>query len=358
MDNAALSIRPLDTVFFKDGKPFSMGEETNASGIFPPPPSVYYGALRTVYFSKNDIENVKKIANTHEDQTTNLYLNGIFYRLANDGENKSFFAPCPLDCVVEKDGQSGDAIKLGLTDNNSISSIKTGKVLQNNSGKEIESDSSAVINVTDLNKYLNGNFDFKIRSLSHTVELEPKTGIGRNYETKTTSEGMLYNVNLRRLIDFDFIVKYSGLDLGSNGFMKLGAEGKASYYEKIDSAPIIEKTSIDANKFKLYFLTPAVFENGWLPSWISEDLTGNYNGIGLKLLSAAVGKPIRIGGWDMQKRRPKPMRLAIPSGSVYFFEITNNVKVEDVFNAFHEKSVTDFNLEKQGFGIAYVGKCI
>ena len=29
-------ITPLDTVFFRDGKPFSWGEETWAEGIFPP----------------------------------------------------------------------------------------------------------------------------------------------------------------------------------------------------------------------------------------------------------------------------------------------------------------------------------
>ena len=45
-----ISIKPFDCLFVRDGKPFSMGDEVWASGIFPPPPSVVYGALRTAWF--------------------------------------------------------------------------------------------------------------------------------------------------------------------------------------------------------------------------------------------------------------------------------------------------------------------
>ena len=50
-DNMTIQLDALDTLFFKDGKPFSLGEETWADGIFPPPPSVVYGATRTALIS-------------------------------------------------------------------------------------------------------------------------------------------------------------------------------------------------------------------------------------------------------------------------------------------------------------------
>lgn len=42
-----IEIQALGTLFFRDGKPFTMGAETYAEGIFPPLPSTIYGALRT-----------------------------------------------------------------------------------------------------------------------------------------------------------------------------------------------------------------------------------------------------------------------------------------------------------------------
>ena len=55
-----IKIDAIDTLFFKDGKPFSMGDETWADGIFPPPPSVIYGALRSIYFSEHP-EKLQKV---------------------------------------------------------------------------------------------------------------------------------------------------------------------------------------------------------------------------------------------------------------------------------------------------------
>jgi len=68
-------ITPLDIVFFRDGKPFSWGEETWAGGIFPPYPSTIYGALRTMWFSEN-IQEFSK-ANTEKDKTAKIEVKHI-----------------------------------------------------------------------------------------------------------------------------------------------------------------------------------------------------------------------------------------------------------------------------------------
>jgi CRISPR-associated protein Cmr3 len=68
-----IELNPLDTLFFRDGKPFAMGEETWADGIFPPPPSVIYGALRTAWFANNIEEFVRlKINNKLDDEKVDL----------------------------------------------------------------------------------------------------------------------------------------------------------------------------------------------------------------------------------------------------------------------------------------------
>jgi len=52
MATTILRINPFDTFFFRDGKPFTMGDDSWADGIFPPSPSVIYGALRTAWISE------------------------------------------------------------------------------------------------------------------------------------------------------------------------------------------------------------------------------------------------------------------------------------------------------------------
>ena len=111
----------------------------------------------------------------------------------------------------------------------------------------------------------------------------------------------------------------------------------------------------NVKNFKVIFSTPAIFEKGWLPKWIDEKtLIGEYNDLKLKLLAAAIGKPLSIGGFDMKKRMPKPMYKAIPAGSVYYFELLEG-KMDNVQNIFHQRSISEIYPE-QGFGIAYVGK--
>jgi len=90
-----IRIRPLDTFFFRDGKPFSRGQETWADGIFPPSPSILYGALRAIYFSEYPDEFNK--ANTPDDPTLNLKIKGIFL-----GMGKLIYLPVPADFVIAK----------------------------------------------------------------------------------------------------------------------------------------------------------------------------------------------------------------------------------------------------------------
>ena len=43
----------------------------------------------------------------------------------------------------------------------------------------------------------------------------------------------------------------------------------------------------------------------------------------LRVVSACLGRPQRIGGWDSLARRPLPLRSVLPSGSTLFCEVDN-----------------------------------
>lgn len=362
-------IKALDTLFFKDGKPFSMGDETWADGIFPPPPSVIYGALRSAYFGQNP--NEFKNVCTDNDPTKELQINNIFYRIK--GAN---YFPLPLDFVTSKNKNDTERnrekreetyqVKLLSTEFNNIIHNKNENLKFFGSTDEVKSYDDGLINISDFTNYLKGNLnDFKCRRIKDYVLTEAKIGIGRNDITRTTQESKLYRVGLNRLKDFSLVVDLNDdfKDKFTN-FLKFGAEGKISVFQD-DTFTYSEFgfAKNDSNKFKIYISTPAIFENGWVPDFIDKTkLTGKFNNIDVKLYSAFIGKPLFIGGFDMLKKIPKPMKKFVPAGSVYYFKVLNESKLSDLnlsnenFNI-HSTGrffINNSQYSKQGFGISYL----
>lgn len=349
-----IEINAIDTLFFRDSKPFSMGEETWADGLFPPYPSVIYGALRSVYFA-NHIEELEK-ANETNDSTENLQIKSINFKVGND-----IYFPLPLDCVRDKNGGERDKNKvfplhIDKLPQNSFTNIPCKSVLTAGNFK-VENISDGIVRKSALENYLKLTVDnFSIFEFSDYVIPEPKIGIACSSETHSSEEGKLYRVDMKRLESekggkLSVIVDFEGLDLPESGMMKLGGEGKAVSYRKYsDNIEIAYPEFKDDTKcFKLVLTTPAIFKNGWFPERVNKDKE-----LKLKLLTAAIGKPINIGGFDMKRRMPKPMFKAVPAGSVYYFELQEGI-IGDVIDIFHGKAISDYHKE-QGFGIAYTGK--
>lgn len=344
-----IKIDPLDTFFFRDGKPFSMGEDTWADGVFPPYPSMFYGALRSVFFS-NYLDEFKK-ANEDADPTNRLKIKGIFL-LRED----TVYFPLPLDCIRKKNSEKGLFSVLLMHELGDVrSSCPTQNVLK--SSERVESVDGGLIDLESLKEYLKGteNSFSSILRLADMVSNEPKIGITIDEKTGKAKEGMLYRVDMKRLENLSFIIDFDGLDLPERGMMKLGGEGKAASYRKFKSPDLpTESPAVEAKRFKIYLSTPAIFKGGWLPEWIDENsLVGEYEGLKLRLLTASIGKPIGIGGFDMKARKPKPMYKAVPAGSVYYFDIIKG-NYQKAYIAFNQQAISDSNPE-QGFGIAYVG---
>ena len=47
-----LFLQANDTFFFRDGRPFTKGDQSEGYSIFPPLPSTILGALRTAYIAE------------------------------------------------------------------------------------------------------------------------------------------------------------------------------------------------------------------------------------------------------------------------------------------------------------------
>ena len=287
-------IKPNDTLFFRDGKPFTSGEQTEGSGIFPPYPSTVYGALRTAYISRNG--GLQKFLRGEMKAEIGTPTENGSFRIKSCliGTEDNTFFPVPRDMAKPGGNESYHKLKL-MSESPFMSNRNKLQPLWTNDAGKIEYIESDYIAGDDLTVYLNGKkSDFKPIHSSEYMEYEPKVGIGRNKTTRTSEEGKLYRISMYRLKDgYGIVVDFEGAELGESGMVRLGGEGKSAGYWKVVEkenynadfiAPIIDKN----RNFKIYFASPAIFSNGWIPSGMNKDsLEWNYNGLRLKLIAAS-----------------------------------------------------------------------
>lgn len=360
-----LQIEAIDTLFFRDGKPFEMGDENWANGIFPPLPSVFYGAIRSAYFSQYPQKLQDWIDKKIEDPTKDLKIEGVFLF------NETIYIPLFSEFVT-KNKEDVFFQRNELIDKDEVFSSSSMNLKPYNDEVENVQGLIDIYSHSSLENFINDNqsdlSDYK--PLEDLITKELKIGIGRQNNTKTTEEGKLYRVALNRMeaknkpnSKLSFLIDVNLEVLGDNfsfDFLKLGGENKITTVKPLDIEIEFSKPKID-KYFKLALLTPTIFNNGWLPKEFVYDQSekayiGNWKGVKLKLIRAFCGGSISIGGFDVKEKRPKKMSLAVPAGSVYHFEILDQTDSKTIYNIFSNpsNSLSDI-LQEQGFGLSLVG---
>ena len=345
--------KALDTLVFRDGKPFGNGGDTWADSLMFPTPTTLYGALRGAYFSQNPDQLPK--ANTPEDPTKDLCIKGIYFCNLKEG---GYLFPIPRD-LVKTEQDSGEKITLlnlipNVATSNPLPYIFTvfdecdkvenveGFMGEWSFGDYINADISTL---SPQNLYLYGNF----------VSIEPKIGIALDRGRRTAQEERLYRLAQYRYNGLGIVVDFEGIEIADYGVLKLGGEAKGARYEKFEGS-FEAAGSLDGDMFKVVLLTPAIFSQGWIPDFV-DPYTMEGKDIQVRLVAAAIGRAQYIGGWDMQKKFPKPMKKAVPPGSVYFFELIDKVDAKNILDRFSLRSiVADTSLQKEGYGICTVAK--
>jgi len=342
-----IQINPLDTLIFRDGRPFGSDSDGWANSLMLPSLTSIYGALRAIYFAQNSKKiNVSNITDDN-DPTKNLIIKNLFFI----SKNIPIF-PIPKDLVLksknDKNIYSLDLIE-NTTTSNSLEMIF--KSAFDNASK-----ANGFLTKSNFSKYLKGNKKVQFKSLENYILSEAKIGIGRNDNTKSVDEGKLYRVGLKRYRNLSIIVDFEGIEIEEEGLLRFGGEGKGAYYKSIDDINLPQCEKLDSDIFKLILLTPAIFEQGWIPDFIKDNFEGEFEKIKVKLIATAIGKAEYIGGWDIQKNKPKSMFKAVPAGSVYYFKLLNSSDRDKIVEAFNYKSIVKLeNFKKEGYGVSVVG---
>lgn len=237
--------------------------------------------------------------------------------------------------------------------------------------------------------YLNGEA-IESSGLAHNDSFfvtEESLGIGMNPDTGTTTDGQIYS---RRQLRFR-----EGCTLGvltetgnqhekeqdlleqlfpEDGWIRVGGEGRVCQVTKASTRPadlLPTGPAIQGNRLKWVLLSPAIFPQlapsdknrahpgGWLPTWVDADTMevrlrdgpgpnkarrlGVEPGspVSAKLVAARVERYVPVAGWTNPadggtgdgKEGARSTLLAVPAGSVYYFETPNEQEAQRLANA-------------------------
>ncbi|MEO0091866.1 MAG: type III-B CRISPR module-associated protein Cmr3 [candidate division WOR-3 bacterium] len=375
-------LEPLDTLFFRDSRPFIAGEDTLAeSGL--PSPLTLYGVIGDYYLKKQNksIEDFyykkdEKLGQYKPELIdSNLKIKGVFLKKDN-----SIYIPVPANLYAQnrncysvllphqsKDGSEKWDI------NNQINPIKIPTTTH--SLKPVQ----GYIDIKSLKPYLTHNkqnFYPIIYPESKFLKYEKRFGNRVTKNTKTVEQ--LYWTNQLRFDEYlerlptneiEYLKAKIGIlidgldkfDFTDGDTLSIGGERKRAKITLGDENILsclddeeVKKKIQETKKFFVYFITPVIFNAGW----ISKEFLQKFNGA--QLVGAVVNKPIYFSGWIREtasKGRPRPIIKAVPAGSVYFFsfENNNNFDFNNIYDNYNlNESLSDI-YPNAGFGIALIG---
>lgn len=379
-----IHIEPMDTLFFRDHRPFNAGEETTAEFNFPSP-LTFFGAIGSAVLDGTKGVELRKFVRgiggyehpklgkyDPDLKNTGMKLKGPF--LHREGE---VFFPPPANLWISILGKKPSTYYTSLpyeTDwewdiKRENQNLRPLKMPTKSEMKPLDEYISAKV----LTQYLSNSLPptIPVKSKEEFFAKEDRYGHALSRDSLTVEEGYLYTathlrfkdeLGKRKYIKTGFTLIAEGIDETDlpDKMISLGGERRRAMIsvsrgdklvpEQLEVLNAIKSTK----KFFIYLATPAIFRNGWYRDFPSEF-------DGAVMVGAAVKKPMYISGWkvsgDSFRGKPRPMKRAVPAGSIYFFEAEswNDERFETLYKKYHFKESLSDEYPSAGFGIGLIG---
>ncbi len=370
-------IEPVDVLLFRDGRPFTAGEDHRARSLFPPTPFTLQGAIRTRILFASGIDPADYARGAPTAQALiqqigppgggygRLQLRGpLVARRHPDGRITRYF-PLPADLVATASDEleAGSPVRRcvlvsplseSFFDQNAPDGLRP---LWARTPQPPESE-RGWLDEEQFQRYLAGQAEVTVTPEPEIVVREPRFGIALDPERRRPQEGRLYQTEFLRLPEgVGFLLEVEGAPRFEPpaGFLQLGGEARAARYTVLTDpfAPLSVPDSLPA-RFKVILLTPAWFSHGWRPQ---NDRWETFFTGPVRLVAVALPRPLAIGGAfvDDQRRRgdfQRTMRRFVPAGSVFFF--TSETSVAWRGRPFTETPSGEGDFGQIGFGWAAV----
>jgi CRISPR-associated protein Cmr3 len=370
----ALRIDPLDTLFFRDGRPFDAANRV-VGGL--PTPQPLAGALRTALLARtgfdfaafahrrkgrSDVEAVLRECGA-DPGVVDAHFRGPFLALADAAGKVEPLLPMPAVLAPGKvKGEwSRSAPRDGVCgwhDPDRLLPLVPDEVERDPKG------GARLITLEGVKEFLKGGKPGPGRAVD-AGELyghDDRVGIVIDGGTLTTVEGQLYAIRLLALNP----KKVGGRRVCLYAEMRPGPEGKHDYLGMINGSPVpfggegkyVHVTAVDPVPWPTpdadrprslwYVATPTFLAFTPGDGFASPRPLPKTPG----LKAAASGAGVAVSGWDVAANGPRATRFAVPAGAVYFIAGPGD---EHGF-LHHDNDDDRRNLRREGWGFALQGK--
>lgn len=372
---ATLFFEPLDVLHFRDHRPFDAGLHTHARGVFPMP-SVLLGCLRTALltragarFDSNDFGLQEPWACTLLGKKTEpgtLTLRGPF--LAKRGSSGAIeaFLPRPDELRPGRQQLPMQLEPRARRYHGAKATPVTGRVpwspreAPENGGAKYEPkakiDSALYLHVDHARQYLEGRAPEGgtpacfVRECEFFVR-EPRVGIVRDEQRLTADDHLLYSTEPFRFAERTGLAvevelpqdeqARAALAALHHAIVPLGGKGHRARVHYIAQPLLPQAPSEPPPSYKLWLVTPLILGPGTWPAEVT---------------CVASERPVPVGGFDLAKRAPKPLRHALPAGTVLR---VSNLSPERALERLAGAEATPSHWlhdQRAGFGVALVAK--
>lgn len=369
-----LYMEPIDTLFFRDNRPFEAGTDSFAETTMPSPLTIY-GAIGSYFLKKNGTDINKFLNGKAEDPTlgwydeklerTQLRVTGLFLSWGG-----ALYVPPPANFLQVYGRGCHPAVPAEHTtfkwdiDEPELRPL----VLPGDECNPVE---GYILLDEVTGRLLKGTPLLKPseRRPADYFPTEQRFGHKTDRGKSVAEEGFLYTAMHRRFRDelqgeyymkLKLIASITGVESEElEEVITLGGEGKKVKLTikrrelNLEDTEVLSKIK-EKRRFFVYLLTPAIFKGGWRRAeWLDEFR-------GATLVGAAVKKPLYLSGWKRSKAsqgEPRPMKKAVPQGCVYFFEADSwdDAQFEQLYKAYNFNKSLSEEYPCAGFGISLLG---
>ena len=316
-----LGLEPVDTLFFRDGRPFEDASRA-ASGL--PMPQTLAGAIRTATIEAHGVDPARIGAHVREGASLAEALAACDQALAGLAEtvvrgpwfqrDGAVLTAAPAN--LKRDKGNGELLRLDPlgTPLPGWSPPEAGMLPLWRRGRESVAAFKGYLTERGLQRYLEGGTP----EMSDAVKeadvfgFEDRTGISVDSGAGVAREGFIYGIRMLSLRpDVRILCEVSGPRdalapwLEDVRLVRLGGEGRQVRVHAEEGAHAWPRVPPDSGSGRLVLLTTPGPFGGWRPP-------------GLRPVAASVPGSLGVSGWDLARGGPKPNRFMVPAGAVYF----------------------------------------
>ncbi|MEZ5847263.1 MAG: type III-B CRISPR module-associated Cmr3 family protein [Geminicoccaceae bacterium] len=351
-----LALRPLDTLFFRDNRPFNQDDAglADARSMFPPFPTVLAGAVRASIARANGWDGSKSTFTSHRALIGNgpfaecgslRFSPPVLLKQSNDDASDFFEAnfPCPLALLLRTSAAERGKLKFEeahvLRPGDPSFACDLGgdacfpTLPPEDDASRFKLHREAWISREGLRQLLTlGRLDNPAGHVTchdSIVSAQPRVGLRRDYAAHKAATGELYSAVHQRLKrNYALGVSYRWQDANRKDILPetesvfpLGSQHRAvscSDAQRIDLTDILPGAECFCESdgyfhYLVVLLSPADLKH--------NDSVPELHPLPGELVSACTDRPLRFGGWDAVAGDRGETRLYHRAGTTFFMRV-------------------------------------